>query len=249
MGQLAGGAQERCCSSPVVTVSTGKNAGTDIASFLDGNGDGVECGEVASAICMLEPAVVQDEVSTQEGTGYLNVAHRRDDGEVQDMLAPAALEVPAQFEDISYNWGAPSASQQPQTLDEQDRLHICMKAFIQSMLSGVLLQLRLDSGGGSDGGQSIDAVASLCKDLSILLISAGSAQRSVPIRAICSVRPLEDGTDSDKCVDLRLSGRSYVRFDFDAQVQANFFGTCMRLLAKAARRNVSASSATKPRAA
>jgi len=195
-----------------------------------------------------------DEVSTQEGAGYLNVNHRRDDGEVQlaRSRSPGQLQVPVQFKGISYDWTAPSASQPAPSPRQQEILQNCMKPFIQSMLVGVLVRLRLEPGEATNGdpsGQSIEATLTISEDFSILLISAGSAQRPIPIKAIRLVRPPEKGTDSEKCADLRLAAGRFVRFHFDTQAQAKFFGTCMRLLVKAARSDMATPSAAAPRSA
>lgn len=227
----------------------------DLCTLLDVNGDGsVECSEVLRAICMVDPIIQeagrQGHVCVQEGSGYLNVIHRRDDAQVRFTGEPSFLEVPPEFEGISYDWAAPSGSQPPPPQDQHERLQSCMKAFIQSMLVGVLVRLRLDpeeAPYGDSGGQGIDAAIILSQDLTNLCISAGSAEHSVPVKAIRSVRPPDKGSDRDKCADFRLAGDRFVRFKFDLQAQAKFFGTCMRLLVKAARSNMATPSATPPR--
>jgi len=235
-----------CCSLPIVSfseltnrsfinASSGKTIGTDMNSLLDVNGDGVvQCGEVWRAICMVNPEQAENGgVSTQEGVGYLDVQHQRDDAEVQ---VPSQLQVPTQFQGISYDWTAESASQSSPSPKEQERLENCMKPFIQSMLLGVLVRLRLEAGEAPDGDPlRIDATITLNQDFSVLTISAGSAQRPIPIKVIRLVRPPDNCSDSDKCADLRLAAGRFVRFNFDSQDQAKFFGTCMRLLVKAAR--------------
>lgn len=231
-----------CCMLPIgnpasITDSNGKTIRTDISSLSDVNGDGVGCGEVFRALCMVNPGGHrEDEVSIMEGSDYLNVHHRRDDAEVSLRRSPAQLQVPPQFKGISYDWRLPSASQTGPSPRQQEKLQNCMKPFIQSMLIGVLVCLRLEPGeapGGDPSGKSIDATVTLSEDFSILQVAAGSAQRSVSIKAIRLVRPPEQGRD--RCADLRLSGGLFMRFHFDTQAQADFFGTCMRLLVKAAR--------------
>jgi hypothetical protein len=218
----------------IISSTTGKNIGTDMMSLLDVNEDGrVNCGEVWSAICLTNSAIESErEGPGCEDSGMLNGC--RDDAEVDG----GDLQVPSKFEDISYDWTAPSASQPALSQSQQEVLQSCMKPFIQTMLIGVMVRLRLEPGeapNGDPSGQSIDAMVSLSEDFSILFIAAGGAQRSVPIKAVSVVRPPEKCDDSEKCVDLLLIGDRFVRFNFDTEAQAKFFGTCMRLLVKASR--------------
>lgn len=232
----------------ILNAATGKSMGTDMCSLLDVNGDGrVDCVEILSAICMVPPVYRSDnDVSTMEGGNFLNVNHRRDDAEVQPRPMAAPFQVPLEFKGVSYDWTAHSGNQAAPSPRQQARLQNCMKPFLQSMLVGALVRLRLEPGEAPDcdpSGQSIDATISLNDDFSVLFIAAGSAQRSVSVKAIRLVRPPEKAKDSDRCADLRLAGGRFVRFHFDTEAQAKFFGTCMRLLVKASCSGMSTSSA------
>merc|ERR1719329_235034 len=95
---------------------------------------------------VIQEAASGGHVCVQEGTSYLNVIHRRDDAEVRCTGEPSFLEVPPEFEGISYDWAAPSGSQPPPSENQHERLQSCMKEFIRSMSVGVLVKLRLDPG-------------------------------------------------------------------------------------------------------
>jgi len=226
-----------CCGSDRgITNAVGKPQGTDLQSLLDVNGDGIECNEVMRAVCMVDP-VFEDEVATREGVDYLDVDHGRDEEEVQVRVLPRTLEVPTVFKTIRYDWAAPSGSQALPTVMQQEALEKCMKPFIQSMLLGVLVRLRLEDveAISDSAAKSINAMVSFDDTFAHLLITVGATERSVPIKAIRWVRPPDKGLDSDKCVDIRLAGGRFLRFLFNTQAQAKFFGTCMRLLVKATR--------------
>mmetsp|Transcript_159564 Transcript_159564/g.281696 ORF Transcript_159564/g.281696 Transcript_159564/m.281696 type:complete len:311 (-) Transcript_159564:51-983(-) len=232
----------------LINANTGKPVYMDWTSLTDVNGEGVECREVLRAICVVPPPLTEskDGVTTREDKNTLEVDHVRDDAEVNLRPAPARLEVPTDFYSIGYDWSAASPVGRRPSAGQQSRLERAMKPFVRSMLTGVLIELRLEAGEVPQGRsmvQTISSVVSVSEDFSIISISAGSSERSVPIRAIRWVRPPEGGRDQEKCVDLRLAGGRFVRFQFDSTAQANYFGTCMRLLVKAARTDPAALSA------
>jgi len=210
--------------------------------------EGVDCREVCRTFCFTDSIgkVVEDgEVRTCEGHGYFDVDHSRSDAEVVLSDKPAQLRVPKEFKGIGYDWSRPSTSQQELTGVQQEKLQASMKPFIRAMLTGVLVQLRLEPGEAMDLGghaQTIDSVVSLSEDLSLVLINVAGTERSVPIRAVRWVRPPESGADWDKCADLRLAGGRFIRFRFNNKEQVGYFGTCMRLLVKAARTNPAGAS-------
>merc|ERR1719453_2095337 len=107
--------------------------------------------------------------------------------EEADDFPASALEVPPEFEEVSYDWRVPSGSQIAPSPRQQERLQNCMKPFIQSLLAGILVRLRLEPGEAPDGDpsrQSIDVVVTLSEDLSVLFISSGSAQRRVSVKEV-----------------------------------------------------------------
>eukprot|EP00931_Biecheleriopsis_adriatica_P094303 TRINITY_DN67969_c0_g1_i1.p1 TRINITY_DN67969_c0_g1~~TRINITY_DN67969_c0_g1_i1.p1 ORF type:complete len:276 (+),score=54.71 TRINITY_DN67969_c0_g1_i1:27-830(+) len=161
---------------------------------------------------------------------------------VGSALRPKPLTVPEQFGDLRYDWSAPSASQGSPSNGQQALLRGCLKLFVESMLQGIILQLRLDTNEVVDG-QNIDAIACMSKGLSDLLITVGGIERCVPLSSIRWVRPPEEEetmlswflpSDRQKTVVLWLKGSLFVRLRFEREDQAAYFGTCMRLLAKAA---------------
>lgn len=224
----------------LTNAQTGKPVRMDLLSLTDVNGEGMECREVLRAICAVPPPIIgsQDGVTTRESPDSLEVDHARDDAEVNVRPAPKRLEVPADFYSTGYDWSADSPVSRRPSADQQSRLERAMTPFVRSMLTGVLVDLRLEAGEASQGRgmqQTLSSVLSVSEDFAILTIAAGNSERSVPVKAIRWVRPPEGGQDQEKCVDLRLTGGRFVRFQFNSAAQANYFGTCMRLLVKAAR--------------
>jgi len=224
---------------------------TDLASLMCSNGSCSEnAKEVWRAVSMsTEPRhgwELQDgpnyEADVRDGKTSMEVECRLADGEV--LPATQQLSVPSQFKELTYDWAAPSAEQSPLTTQQQDCLKGCLKLFVNSMLQGVMLQLRLDQDEvKGTQGKNIEAKARLSKDLRNILISVGGMARTVPINSIRWVRPAEKDSssyiwflpsDRNKMVILRLAGGRFLRFRFEEEVQAAYFGTCMRLLAKAA---------------
>lgn len=166
------------------------------------------------------------------------------DGQVLPEELPDQLSVPMDFSGLEYDWSAPSITQKEMTPDQVQRLHGCLKLFVLAMLAGVQLQLRLDpeETRGRPLGQNIQAVISLSRDLSMVLLSAAGVQRTVPLQSVRWVRPAaeEPGglswflpSERGQMVVLRLAGNCFLRLRFQRQEQAAYFGTCMRLLLKA----------------
>merc|ERR1712194_81305 len=96
---------------------------------------------------------------------------------------------------------------------------------------------------GAKAGQNQDAIISLSQDLALLLLDVGGLEKSVTLRSVRWVRPPDEDkskswflpSDKDNMVVLRLVGGRFVRLRFTKKDQASYFGTCMRLLVKAAR--------------
>lgn len=124
-----------------------------------------------------------------------------------------------------------------------------------SMMSSIMSRRSPDgtglSGSTANGKRLLEAVITATPDLSVLVISAGQVERSVPLRAVRSVRPGKEaaagswrswfGSENSCIVVLRLTGGRHARLRFDQADQAAYFGTCMRVLVKASR-SISTSS-------
>lgn len=234
---------------PLVNPDTGDYFDTDMRSLLDVDGDGIECGEVIRAVCMTTTVGAESQVPggevVYEGRDFLHIDHSRTENEVLPVKAAAALVVPPEFQEIEYNWAAPSATQATPTAEQQDKLQSCLKPFIRSMLDGVLCQLHLDANEVKNAAaQDIAAVVCFNQDLELLLVTVGDAERTVPMRSLRQVRPeekKEDGSiffslmplEPETVVVLRVAGGRLLRFRFEGDEQAAYFGTCMRLMMKA----------------
>jgi len=211
--------------------------------FTLGGGQRGCCGECSDTFQVL--------FDRQEEQGYPNYGHIGStavfaiaDGQVLPEELPDQIGVPLDFQGLEYDWAAPSSMQKEPSAEQVQRLHSCLALFIRGMLAGVLLQLRLDpeETAGRPLGQNIDAVASLSRDLRVLLLSVKGVQRTVPLKSIRSVRPPAEEagglswflpSERDQMVVLRLAGSCFLRLRFDRREQAAYFGTCMRLLLKA----------------
>jgi len=222
-----------------------------IASQLQNrqDGGGLECGDVWSAVCSNSVGGQESRdhhgVMLRDGPGFIDIYSSSPEGEVVPYAPPMPLAVPQEFKRVEYKWGQPSSAQSQPTPQQQERLRTCLKPFVRSMLTGVLVQLRLDAQEleGTSEAQNIDAVLSLTQDLHLLLISVGGVERSVPMRSVRCVRPPERSKqgrswfqpkEQDHFVVLRLEGGRFVRLRFEEHDQAAYFGTCIRLLVKAA---------------
>jgi hypothetical protein len=114
-------------------------------------------------------------------------------------------------------------------------VQFCLKQFLREMLAGVELQLDAQDcpvDATSAAPKRIHAVLALSPDALELWLSAEGTSRSVPLRAIRSVRP---PPDEERAVVVRLAGGRFMRLVFDCKEQAAYLGTCLRLLAKSAR--------------
>jgi len=233
----------------MVIPNTRKTFKTDLRSLTDVDGDGVECGEIWNAVCMT--SIVGQEsrdhhgVMLQDGPNASGGDSSLPEGEVVTYLPPMPLGVPLEFHRVEYKWAQPSSAQSKPTHQQEERLGKCLKKFVHAMLTGVLVQLRLDAqeAAGTSEDQNIHAVLHLSQDLNLLLISVGGMERSVPMTSIRWARPPEkedkghswfQPQEQDHFVVLRLAGGRFVRICFEEQNQAAFFGTCIRLLIKAA---------------
>mmetsp|Transcript_73377 Transcript_73377/g.203720 ORF Transcript_73377/g.203720 Transcript_73377/m.203720 type:complete len:317 (-) Transcript_73377:207-1157(-) len=250
-------------SGQMVDPSCHKPIRTDLVSFVNAG-----CGEFCHAICVTmdaraSPRGGADEfgVRVREGQAGLEIDHNNTEGEVlPSCWSPSPLTPPPAFRRIRYDWAAPSASQPTLSQEQNDQLQACLESFIRSMLQGVMAQLRLDDAEVDQGSsaQNIDAVLSFSEDLTHLLILAGGNERTIPVRAVKMVRPSDKGEanfwfysgDNGQLAEvvLHLTGGRFVRLRFARKDQADFFGTCMRLLAKAARGNRSANDLSSQRA-
>jgi len=210
---------------------------TDLLSLVTPNGQGPDCCEICRAVCV-SPA------AGQTNPGYIDLATQGLDGEVRPLEVPQQLYVPPEFRHLDYDWSAHSSQQKEFTSTQLGLLESCMKPFVRAMLTGVVLQLRLDAeeAQGKAGGQNIDCLLSISQDLSTLLLSVHGVQRHVPMHTIRWVRPPADSggqlswllpNERDQMVVLRLAGGRFLRLRFTSKEQAAFFGTCMRLLLKA----------------
>eukprot|EP00927_Polykrikos_kofoidii_P051339 TRINITY_DN45132_c0_g1_i1.p1 TRINITY_DN45132_c0_g1~~TRINITY_DN45132_c0_g1_i1.p1 ORF type:complete len:314 (-),score=23.04 TRINITY_DN45132_c0_g1_i1:34-975(-) len=224
---------------------TGKMMRTDVFSLFQE----VSCGYACKGMCNTSDGA--------EGAPRLHPPcadadshwhdHTCTEGEVLPASwAPAPLSTPGLFNDLKYDWSAPASSQVRLSEDQQVQLQSCLKSFVHKLVCGVLVQLRLDVAELDDlsHAQNIDAVLSLTDNLSNLSISVGGSERIVKMRSVKSVRPSESATgtrswfgtrEHEPMVNLRLDGGRFLRIRFDSTEQANYFGTCMRLLTKAAR--------------
>lgn len=179
------------------------------------------------------------------------------------MEPPGELQIPVEFTGIVFDWSQPSDKQVAPTPEQQACLQSCLQLFVRAMIPGVLLQLRVEPEEFSDpalrqaGAQNLDAMVSFSPDLSLLICTVGQNERSLPLRLIRRVRPSEpvDTTqlsptrssinvaqnswfgprEHERTVILRFSRDRILRFRFEGRDQAAYFGTCMRLMAKAAR--------------
>jgi len=224
---------------------------TDFCSLIAPQGEGIEFGEVCRAICVTAEGKSdglpdpESGCQVREGYNYLDVNHRIVDGEVTFHHGVAMLSVPPEFRQVKYDWSAPSNAQLRPSPEQQAKLERCLKPFVSKMLTGVAAQLRLDSDEmvGAKAGQNLDAIISLSQDLALLLLDVGGLEKSVTLRSVRWVRPPDEDkskswflpSDKDNMVVLRLVGGRFVRLRFTKKDQASYFGTCMRLLVKAAR--------------
>jgi len=181
--------------------------------------------------------VLQDGVI--EGPGYLELMHSSPEGMIS--LPPAnkrvpvggPLKVPEEFKHLGRDWLARDNKRLP-TADEQDSLHSVMVPFVDQMLAGISVSLVLDA----TKGEEVDAVAQLGSDLSQLMLSKEAMTQQIPVASIRWIRPVLDQGESDsdsRRIAMRLAGGRFAQFRFPSSEQSAFFGTCMRMLAKAAR--------------
>jgi len=245
----------RCCDLPgfgcqktgIVSANTGAPLGTHLTALVDiDENNSVECAEVLRAVCFVERPAVQSlgGVRTQESATYLNVQSKRTEEQVlADSLSGKCLDVPMEFDQVNYNWAEPSTQRAP-TAEQHDILKKCVKPFIQTMLTGVSVRLRLDSEANSkSSGDCLDASVALNEDLELLIISANGSERSFPVRAIRSVRPPEKIQKDECCVEFQIDGGRFMRFQFERKDHAKFFGTCMQLIVKASKGSGGATTA------
>lgn len=168
-----------------------------------------------------------------------NLIHVHDPDEVpvdfptNDNPVPAVrpLVVPNGFNAKSFGWddtGDQSNQSTEQWMEQQSNLQKIVKPFARAMLQGVRLALRLDDGG------DLEADAFLDPELSQLTLRCGGGQRELALKEVRWVRPAGADPEKLKCVLLRFSGGRFVCFRFNLQSQGAYFGTCMRVISKAA---------------
>ena len=73
-------------------------------------------------------------------------------------LMPAKLYVPVNFRQLAYDWSAPSSSQPAISDAEIAKLRECLTIFIEAMLRGVIVQLRIDENETDHQGCNLLAV-------------------------------------------------------------------------------------------
>jgi len=230
-----------CSDSHLLDPVMRKPFATDAASLICSQ-DG--CEENAREICLAisgspEPrqafSEVQDNYMMLETLAQAN-------GNVP--VVPESLKVPSTFRGLRYDWSAPSSSQAIWEAEEINDLKDCLTAFVEAMLRGVIVQLRVDDEELDElpAGRNLHAIVAFTSSLQDLVIATGGLERGVPMNCIRWVRPLEKGrrtrswfpaNDRRKMVLIGLAGDCFLRFRFEYEEQAAYFGTCMRLLAKA----------------
>ncbi|CAE6923610.1 unnamed protein product [Symbiodinium sp. CCMP2592] len=228
------------CSDQLLDPVAQKPFGTDAASLLCSQ-DG--CSENAREICL---ALSGSPEPRQELSSAESYALALEDGRLDTRdgygLMPAKLYVPVNFRQLAYDWSAPSSSQPAISDAEMAKLRECLTIFIEAMLRGVIVQLRIDDNETDHQGCNLLAVVSLPSSLEELLITSGGLEQSIRMSCIRWVRPLEKGrktgclwpvSERRKMVHISLDGGCFLRLRFEQEDQAAFFGTCMRLLAKA----------------
>lgn len=80
--------------------------------------------------------------------------------------------------------------------------------------------------------RNVDARLRLAKDGIAFHLSVGGVDRTLPLK---SIRHVSQHEHSDRLAVFHLATRRYVRFCFDHKDQAAYFGTCCKLITKAAR--------------
>ncbi|CAE7568416.1 strG [Symbiodinium natans] len=218
-----------------------KPFGTDAASLVCSQ-DG--CSENAREICLALSGSPEPRQELSEAQRY---ALALEDGAVElhtqnaHGLMPARLYVPVNLRQLAYDWSAPSSSQPAISDAEMAELRDCLTTFVEAMLRGVIVQLTIE-GNETGEGCNLVAVVALPSSLEDLIITTGGLEQSIRLSCIRWVRPLDKGRRSAswlwanerrKMVHVSLAGGCFLRFRFDQEDQAAFFGTCMRLLAKA----------------
>ncbi|CAE7469485.1 unnamed protein product [Symbiodinium necroappetens] len=229
------------CSDQLLDPVAQKPFGTDAASLLCSQ-DG--CSENAREICL---ALSGSPEPRQELSSTECYALALEDGRLDTRdgygLMPAKLYVPVNFGQLAYDWSAPSSSQPAISDAEMAKLQDCLTIFIEAMLRGVIVQLRIDENETGRQGCNLLAVVALPSSLEELVIISGGLEQTIRMSCIRWVRPLEKGRRTGSClwpgserrkmVHISLDAGCFLRLRFEQEDQAAFFGTCMRLLGKA----------------
>lgn len=241
-------AEYSCCDSFSDTTSSfspqlgtaeeGQQYKTDIRSLTDLNGDGVQCQEIVDAICM--NGAVQHYNWGRDEDPFDQTYVRNDPAEDHNIHVPGGLRVPSEFSLVRYNWLKASRHMEEQSQVQLERLQRVLKAFVRMMLVGVHASLKLDSNAENPAEGTmlnLDCKLVLSDDLARLTCEAGGVRRSLHVRSIRWLRPMTEGTEEEceRCVVMRFVGGRIICITFDHPNQAACFGTCMRLLVKAAR--------------
>lgn len=212
-------------------------------------------------------------MQVEEGPSYIDIDNKLSEEEVAAFAPISELSVPDAFCECGYDWLAERSSSTASE-EQQALLRGIVKPFICDMMRGVLMKLQLDTDNaaseGSDTSRSdasesssmfgcargkyIDVEVFFSENLELLLVVAkkNGIERSVPMRAVRWVRPIdedEDIPDRELCVKMRLAGGRFLTIKFETQEQVGYFGACMRVLVKAARseRDVSHPAVTLPK--
>ena len=113
---------------------------------------------------------------------------------------PAKLYVPVNFGQLAYDWSAPSSSQPAISDAEMAKLQDCLTIFIEAMLRGVIVQLRIDENETGRQGCNLLAVVALPSSLEELVIISGGLEQTIRMSCIRWVRPLEKGRRTGSCL-------------------------------------------------